>query len=86
MFERITSKWYFEVGIMASIMVVAIATAADLENEGADPQINAFVIVTGIVTTIIFTLEVILKVVAEGFEPLRYFRHPEDGYFNLFGE
>ena len=85
-YERVTKKWYFEAGIMASIMIVAIATAADLENEGADPRINTFVTVTGVVTTIIFTLEVILKMVAEGFEPLRYFHHPEDGYFNIFGE
>ena len=67
---------------MANIVLVAIATGLELENNGEDPAVNQFVAVTGLLTQIVFTMELVLKVLAEGYEPQRYFTDREDGHFN----
>ena len=48
-------------------MLVAIATGLELENNGEDPAVNQFVAVTGLLTQIVFTMELVLKVLAEGY-------------------
>ena len=84
MYLRITSTAWFESLVILTILMVGVATVIDLEYGGADPAVALFVSLTGIITIIIFTLECAVKIIAEGPEPLRYFTHPEDGYFNTF--
>ena len=36
------------------------------------------------ITSAVFTVEVLLKLVIEGFEPMNYFRDKENGSFNTF--
>ena len=94
-YKYITSQTAFEVFVLAWIVAVGIATGLDLEYLGneqiyydddytAPAWIRPFVNITMNVATFIFTTECVLKLLAEGTEPLRYFTHPEDGYFNTF--
>ena len=54
-----------------------------MSNEG-DPATTAFVDVVGYVTFAVFTIECVLKIVAEGKHPEAYFTHPQNGTFNTF--
>lgn len=69
---------------MVNILLVGVATGLDLENAGRDPWAVTFVDVVGIETLAVFTIECILKIIAEGTEPLRYFTDNQNGYFNTF--
>ena len=81
----VTSTAWFETVVMAAILLVGVATALDLETDGdASATVIQFIELTSLITTIIFTIECCVKIIAEGPEPLRYFTHPEDGYFNTF--
>lgn len=82
-YQRITSRQWFEAFVMINILVVGLATGLDLEFSASE-IVGKFVNFVSNFTMIVFTCEVILKIIAEGFEPLRYFYHPENGHFNTF--
>lgn len=88
MFDKITSKPWFEAFILLNIILVGIVTGLDLENDhtqsSSDKDIEDVSSYVSIITLSIFTLEVFLKVIAEGFEPWLYFTDKDDGYFNTF--
>ena len=69
---------------MVAILSVGAATAFDLETDGSDPEITRWVDAVALVTSVVFTVECALKIVAEGKKPHRYFFHPKEGYFNSF--
>lgn len=81
---NITSKLWFELFIMANILLVGISTGIDLENRGRDEWTILFSQVINWLTLIIFTIEILLKIVAEAYEPWRYFTDLEYGHFNKF--
>jgi len=83
-YEYATSRVWFESFIMANIILVGLATGLDLENAGRDAWTVEFVNVVGLFTLVVFSVECILKIIAEGTEPLRYFTDHENGYFNMF--
>jgi len=74
----------FEVFILANIVLAGVSTGLDLEFRGDPdyPNAGTFVSVVTAVSTVVFTLEVVLKVIAEGFEPWFYFTSPSDGSIN----
>jgi len=78
----VTNTALFEAFIMLNIIAVGVSTGADLENVNEDPNVDAFVSYTGLVTTIVFTVECVLKLVAEGEYWRRYFTDPDNGNFN----
>ena len=69
---------------MLNNLATGAVSGLDLENAGRDPNVNAFVDVTSSTTTIVFTLECVLKLVAEARQPQEYFKDQEDGLFNTF--
>ena len=69
---------------MACILIIAIATVCDLENRSHDPKITRFVEVASLSTTLVFTCECVLKIVAEAHKPHQYFVSNDDGPFNCF--
>ena len=77
-----TSTVWFEAFIMANILMVGICTGLDVENRDGNPGVTAFVDVVSVVTSAVFTIECVLKIVAEGKKPGRYFTDPNDGVFN----
>ncbi len=83
-YRRITSTAWFESLVMLAILGISFATALDLEFDGQNETVSDFVDLMAFITTVVFTSECVLKIMAEGSEPLRYFTHPDDGYFNTF--
>jgi hypothetical protein len=81
---NVTSKSWFEAFVMLNILATGVVSGLDLENAGRDPNVNEFINVMSSITTIVFTLECVLKIVAEARRPLAYFQDPEDGVFNTF--
>jgi hypothetical protein len=69
---------------MINILGTGVVSGLDLENAGRDPNVDAFVDVVSSITTLVFTLECMLKIVAEARKPLHYFQDSEDGHFNTF--
>ena len=55
-----------------------------LASTGSDEKVEYFVRTASMLTTTVFTMEVVCKIVAEGFEPLHYFTDPDLGRFNTF--
>ena len=83
-YANITSQAWFEAFILANILLIGVATGLDLEAGATSPSVAKAAEVISDITTAVFTLEVILKIVAEGFEPLTYFTDSRDGGFNTF--
>ena len=71
---------------MANILLIGISTGVDLETDGGggDPAIEAFIGVAATLTMVVFTLECLLKLAAEGYHPERYFTDEDNGPFNCF--
>ena len=63
---------------------MGFATGVDLENPEPTKTIASFIAVTSAMTTIIFAMECVLKLVSYGFNPKEYFLDEEDGGFNSF--
>jgi len=81
LYLRLTSQAWFEAFVMANIVMVGAATGYDLETGGGNPEaMNAI----SLFTLAVFTLEVVLKVVAEAREPWCYLTDLENRYFNFF--
>jgi len=81
----ITNTVWFETFIMVNIILIGTATGLDLDNNGRpEPLESVDALVNGIsiFTTVVFTIECVVKVVAEGHYPMRYFTDPENGHFN----
>ena len=83
-FENVTSKLWFETFILVNILLIGISTGLELENHGRAAWVTTVNSVVSITTLIVFTLECILKIVAEGYEPMKYFMDPANGFFNCF--
>ena len=83
-YKHVTKQAWFESFIMINIMLIGISTGLDLENRGRDAWVVNATELVAEVTQVVFTLECILKLVAEGPDPLRYFTDPDNGYFNTF--
>jgi voltage-gated sodium channel len=81
---HIVSQFWFEVFVLANILLVGAATGVDLENNGRDEWTRDAVAGVSTVTLTVFTLEVILKVIAEGLQPWHYFIDEDNGPFNTF--
>jgi hypothetical protein len=65
--------------------LIGAAIGLELENNGRpEPLASVNQIVSSVsgFTTAVFTVECGLKLVAEGYQPLRYFTDPENGNFN----
>jgi len=58
---------------MLSILMIGVATGVDLENGGRDAWTVAFVDIVAIFSTVVFTVECVVKIVSEGMEPWKYF-------------
>jgi voltage-gated sodium channel len=82
--QHFTSKAWFEAFVMANILLVGAATGVELDNDGRDERISEAVNAVSLFTLAVFTLEVVLKVVAEAREPWRYLTDADNGSFNLF--
>ena len=52
--------------------------------DGRGIRLGRFVHVVGWVTLTAFSLECVIKIVAQGARPARYFTHADDGGFNCF--
>ena len=82
-------KWlveipWFDRTITFCIMLVAVATVLSLEVDSPTPALRGFLLAVQAGTLSVFTLEVVLKVIACGPRPLDYINDPEDGSFNMF--
>jgi len=83
-YSNITSTTWFEIFILFNIVIVGVSTGVELENQGRDEWTNVIGYYIGDITLSVFTLECILKLIAEAYEPWRYFTNPEFGMFNTF--
>jgi len=82
MHEKVTSKNWFEGFVMLNILMIGLATGLDLQfADDPNPGVTGFVDVTGLFTMVVFTLECVCKLVAEGYRPDRYFTDAENGAF-----
>ena len=71
--SKVTTTVWFESFVMLNILLIGAATGLDLENNGRDAWCVVFTNIVGGVTSAVFTVEVVLKIMAEGREPLNYF-------------
>ena len=84
-YNHLTSKNWFEAFIMLNILLLGLATGLDLEySEAGYKGTVAFVDFVGDFTVWVFTVECVLKLVAEAWRPERYFQDPANGAFNTF--
>ena len=83
-YKHTVSTHWFEAFIMANILLIGVATGIDLENNGRDDWAQGNVDAVSLFTTVVFTAEVVLKIITEGYEPQQFFLDAENGYFNLF--
>jgi len=84
--HRTVESWWFDPFIIFCICIVGIATGVQMSNdplESAPLWIQVSLDWIGWITLIVFTLEVVLKILAAGRTPVDYFRG-EDGPFNRF--
>ena len=83
-YSNLTSKNWFEAFVLANIVLTGIASGMELENRGRNDSISFFVDFVSLFTMVVFTLEVVLKLIAEAFTPLQFFIDKIDGSFNTF--
>lgn len=83
-YKNIVSQFWFEAFILTNILLTGIVTGLDLENNGRDPWTVDAVNIVSLMTLVVFTVEVVLKVIAEGLQPWRYFTDKENRAFNVF--
>lgn len=84
-YKHLTSKTWFEAFIMFNILLLGLATGLDLEySEAGYAGVTAFVDFVGDFTVWVFTVECVLKLVAEAWRPERYFQDANNGAFNTF--
>ena len=74
-----TPQSWFESFVLANILLIGIATGLELENNGADASVSLAVDVISGLTLAVFTLECVLKIMAEGDLPSLYFTDPDVG-------
>lgn len=73
-YDNITSKLWFEFFILCNIIAVGIMTGIDLEmSENRAHKWDLLSLYVSRVTLVVFFLEVVLKLLSEGFEPWGYF-------------
>ena len=85
MWLYVTNTVWFETFILINIVLIGAATGLDLDNNGRpEPldSVNALVSEVSAFATAVFTVECVVKLVAEGHYPMRYFTDPENGHFN----
>lgn len=77
----VTQRAWFEAVIMSTIVFVGVMSGVELDSPNAVPGLSVFV---DSLALVVFTMEAVLKILAEGERPAQYFLHPEDGAFNTF--
>ena len=86
--ETLVQHPKFEMGIVAAIFLVAIATFCEVEFSLHEyhPTHPVRVALSACATTTltIFTLESVVKLVSFGLKPMHFFTDPDDGAFNTF--
>jgi len=83
-YKNIVSQSWFEAFILTNILLTGAATGLDLENNSRDAWTVDAVKVVSLITLVVFTVEIILKVVSEGLQPWRYVTDKENRAFNIF--
>jgi hypothetical protein len=81
---HITSTIWFEFFVLFNIVMVGITTGLELENKDRDHWTTSLSSYVTDITLGVFTIECILKIVSEGYEPWQYFLDIEFGYYNTF--
>lgn len=81
---HVTSTMWFELFILFNIVLVGITTGLELENHDRDEWTTVASELVTDITLGVFTLEIILKLISEGFEPWFYFTDLEFGNYNTF--
>lgn len=85
MYDRITGTTWFETVILMAILVVGATTGLELEaGDNPSEKVEALLIVVSKLSNVVFTAEIILKVIAEGTRPLEFFTDSDNGAFNTF--
>jgi hypothetical protein len=78
----------FEAGVIGTIVLVAIATFAEveysLEEYAPSHPLSVVRKVVSLFTLAVFTFESIAKLVSFGERPIKFFTDPDDGAFNTF--
>ena len=83
-YNHVTSTVWFESIVLAAILLVGATTGIELEaGEKPSDSVAELVDIVSILTTIIFTCEIILKILAEGTHPFEFFSDPDNGAFNV---
>jgi voltage-gated sodium channel len=85
-YSKLTSRPWFEAFVMFNILLIGISTGVDLETNGGagSPGIQLFIELTASLTFVVFSVECVLKLIAESWHVERYFQDPENGAFNSF--
>jgi len=82
MWLHVTNTFWFESFIMVNIVAIGVSTGIDLQNTADDPKLTLAVNSISIITTVVFTIECICKITAEGVFWTRYFLDPDNGSYN----
>jgi len=89
-YDKITSQLWFEAFVLLNIVFVGVVTGLDLEFDKEDGEghsnrdVHLISFYVSKITLGVFTIECILKIIAEGSQPWQYFIDKTDGYFNTF--
>jgi hypothetical protein len=85
-YSKITSQQWFENIILLNICAVGVSTGIELEYGGSEIPSDTATALRAVNTTslAVFTMECVLKLIAEGYNPARYFTDEKNGYFNCF--
>jgi len=84
-YKNVTSKGWFETFVLLNILFLGLTPGIDLEySDSGNDDVNAVVDFAGTFTASIFTVECVLKLVAEAWRPERYFQDANNGAFNTF--
>jgi hypothetical protein len=79
-FKHVTSKAWFETIVLCAILLVGATTGIELEaGENPSDDVVHLVSVVSVMSTFIFTSEIIMKVIAEGSRPLEFFTDQDNG-------
>ena len=82
-YDNITSKVWFETFVMANIALIGIASGVDIDMNQTG-ELSNFVDVASALTTAVFTVEVVLKLISEGYTPVMFFTDVDDGWLVTF--
>lgn len=79
--KHITKTYWFDTIITICTLGVGVITGWSLDNPDSSDGVSS---IFDMIAVSIFTIEALLKILAEGEQPQVYFLDPEDGTFNFF--